>query len=490
MSPATLAMVTSRDKWKLYKHLELLDDLLLYLENRDIHRLMTFMPPQHGKSLLISKNFPVWYLGHNPDHRVIHASYEASFATSWASKAKDIFELWANPIFGLELKHDSKAKNHWDIRNHDGGMDAAGAGGSQTGKQAHFFNIDDPHKNPQEARSPIFQERIYEWYLGAVDTRLPKDGLINLTQTRWDQLDLSGRILENEDFILVNEALEILQNGGKIKHDVWVVLSLQAIAGSNDILGREPGEALCPELFPIDILRSKQKRMDARDVTLFEALYQQNPVPSGGVVFHKEMFEWIHELPNNPKYDARGWDFAATGYDDNVPIMKRGASTVGLRMMITEDLDVIIADVEEFWKEPGQREERFAEIVKDDGKSVPQFIPDDPASGGKTQTRDFAMIVPGYNINPISERGLGDKEVRARPLANWGKVPGNKIYIYCNPEKDLSNHPINDYKLFYKRVRQMFVLFPRWKQKDIVDAGSLTWAGIFTEGPERADVFG
>lgn len=463
-------MITSKDKWKLYDHLRVLDDLLLYLANRDIHRLMTFMPPQHGKSLLISKNFPVWYLGHNPDHRVILASYEASFATSWASKAKDVFELWAKPIFGLELKQDSKAKNHWDIKGHDGGMDAAGAGGAQTGKQAHFFNIDDPHKNPQEARSPIFQERIIDWYLGAVDTRLPKDGLINLTQTRWDELDLSGRILENEDHIYADEALEILQNGGKIKRDCWVILSLAAIAGPKDILKRKPGTALCPDLFPIDVLKSKKKRMDARDPGMFEALYQQEPVPPEGVLFRDEYFETIEVLP--PKEDRLNdiiwFDLADTEVDESVPIEKRGAATAGVRLILTKDYKVIVADVFEFWKGHGNVEVTIAEIAKSLGKGVKIRVPQDPGSAGKTVVRDYSHLLLGYDVDGIREDK--DKESRAKPVAAWAKI--NKLFLLKA-----------DWNTRFKYVLKRF---PRGKHKDIPDALSGSYSLLFPEEEEEA----
>ena len=37
-------------------------------------RLMIFMPPQHGKSELVSRRFPAFMLGRNPDLRLIGCS--------------------------------------------------------------------------------------------------------------------------------------------------------------------------------------------------------------------------------------------------------------------------------------------------------------------------------------------------------------------------------------------------------------------------------
>ena len=41
---------------------------------------MITMPPRHGKSELASVHFPAWYLGRNPDRRVIACSHTASLA--------------------------------------------------------------------------------------------------------------------------------------------------------------------------------------------------------------------------------------------------------------------------------------------------------------------------------------------------------------------------------------------------------------------------
>ena len=47
------------------------------------------MPPRHGKSVLVSEWFVVWYLMMFPSHRVILTSYEADFASTWGRKIRD-----------------------------------------------------------------------------------------------------------------------------------------------------------------------------------------------------------------------------------------------------------------------------------------------------------------------------------------------------------------------------------------------------------------
>lgn len=106
-----------------------------------------------------------------------------------------MFNEWAFKVWGLRLEPDSQTKKHWDILGHEGGSHSAGADVAVTGERGDFVNIDDPHKNRKEAKSPVIQLNVYEWYTDVIDPRLSAKGLINITQTRWDLRDLSGRIL-------------------------------------------------------------------------------------------------------------------------------------------------------------------------------------------------------------------------------------------------------------------------------------------------------
>ena len=58
-------------------------------------------PPRHGKSELISKWLPAWYLGRFPDRHVLLSSYQHDFARSWGRKAR-----------GILIEHGRK---YWDI---------------------------------------------------------------------------------------------------------------------------------------------------------------------------------------------------------------------------------------------------------------------------------------------------------------------------------------------------------------------------------------
>lgn len=64
----------------------------------------------------------------------------------------------------------------------------------------------------------------------------------------------------------------------------WERIRLPAIAEEDDLLGREPGEALWPERYNLDYLAEQQRGGEYG----FASLYQQNPRPRGDKLFRRE----------------------------------------------------------------------------------------------------------------------------------------------------------------------------------------------------------
>jgi len=122
-------------------HLALLNTALLAVVKGSIKRLIVTMPPRHGKSELISRTFPAWYLCMYPEKRIILTSYEADFASSWGKKARDLVDEFGH-VFGVQVDSSSSARNRWDINGDTGGMVTAGVGGPITGKGADCLTGD------------------------------------------------------------------------------------------------------------------------------------------------------------------------------------------------------------------------------------------------------------------------------------------------------------------------------------------------------------
>jgi predicted phage terminase large subunit-like protein len=102
-----------------------------------------------------------------------------------------------------------------------------------------------------------------------VYTRLEPTGAIIITMARRHEDDLVGRILASE------------------QADQWTVLRLPALAEADDPLGRQVGEALCPQRFDEAAYAKMRKVMGEAS---FAALQQQRPSPASGLIFKEE---WV-----------------------------------------------------------------------------------------------------------------------------------------------------------------------------------------------------
>ena len=272
--------------------------------------------------MLCSHYLPAWYLGKYPDRRVILTSYEADFAASWGRKARDLLEQHGH-LFGVRVSRRSGAANRWDLDGREGGMTAAGVGGPITGKGAHLLIVDDPIKNDEEARSSTFREKQWQWWQSVATTRLRPGALMIVIQTRWNRDDLTGRIL--------NQAAE---TGHR-----WRVVKFPALAEEHDILGRQPGEALWPEVF-------SQERLEQVKAThtnyYWSSLYQQNPQAEGSAEWPDDFFGpdiWFNEWPD-------GWQCKVVALDPSKGVeSKFGDYSAFVLLMVSGGVVYVDADL-------------------------------------------------------------------------------------------------------------------------------------------------
>ena len=121
----------------------MVDRALTAIATGRIKRLIVEMPPRHGKSELISRYFPAWYLGTFPDRKVILCSYGDDLASNFGLAARRVIEEHGPTYFGVSVSADRASRNDWGIAGHDGGMVSAGVGGPITGKGADLLIVDD-----------------------------------------------------------------------------------------------------------------------------------------------------------------------------------------------------------------------------------------------------------------------------------------------------------------------------------------------------------
>ena len=269
-SPLDFAEVCSGGWYHRAPHLELLNRKLLDCAERNVTRLMVFMPPRHSKSETISHFLCDWWLGTRPDENIILASYGQEWADHWGREARNTLNEYGQVVFGITVSDDSSAAGRWQVDGHRGGYKAAGIGGALTGRGADLFIIDDPVKNAEEAWSATIQQRNIEWWRSVARTRLEPNAVVIVIMTRWHTADLAGVIMAESK-------------------EPWIVLELPAVAHDVDEMGRQEGEALWPARYPYEALMATRAEVGEY---YWQAEYQQRPVlPEGLLYFDKQAIE-------------------------------------------------------------------------------------------------------------------------------------------------------------------------------------------------------
>lgn len=226
-------------------------------------------------------------MGKDQDAPVIVASYSGDLAVSHGRETRNLIgsKKYQN-VFSTKLAQDSKAKGTWNTEG-KGAYNAAGVGGSITGKGAKFFIIDDPFKDRKEAESVLIRDDRDSWRKSVARTRLTPDGAMVILHTRWHDDDMIGRIVVDGDFIDYFEWKKLFEAGEPIPK-TWVRLTLPAIAEVDEPF-RKAGDPLWASRYGLDELNLIKADLGGYE---WSALYQQSPVDDEHRVFHPEWFKY------------------------------------------------------------------------------------------------------------------------------------------------------------------------------------------------------
>ncbi len=438
-------------QWPGYKaaaHHRLIARKLEAVERGEIKRLMISMPPRHGKSMLASEFFPAWYMGRNPDHYVVAATYGQDLADDFGRKVKNQIEgdVFRAVFPGVKLSDDSRSARRFHVDGTDikGGFEyevsqrgayyAVGIGGPLTGRGAHLLLIDDPVKDRQDAESESSRISVKDWFRSVAYTRLMPGGAIIVIQTRWHEDDLSGWLLT-----------ELAEEG-------WDVLSLPALDGE---------KALWPEKYDYKALLRIKRAVGNRD---WNSLYQQNPMPDDGTFFKKDWFRRYRkgEEPKQlNKYLTSDHAPAGGSSNDFTCVRVWGIDPTGdvylldgFREQITMDVmaDRVVGNKKALMTGLLAKHRPFAWFPEDDNnwKSSEGFVRR-MMQENKTYCR----------IEPIPTHG-GDKPTKAQPFQ--AMASSRRVWIPEGPEGD--------------DVIAQYLKFPAGKNDDEVDAASLIGRAI------------
>jgi predicted phage terminase large subunit-like protein len=344
-----------------------------------LNRLIVTIPPRTGKSLLVSKLFPAYWISRYPSRFCAIASYSAELAYAHSREARHYY-VSANH----QLSKDSTSVGNW-LTPDRGGCIAAGVRGPFTGKGYALGIIDDPYKGPEDAGSAAQRKKLIEWFQSVWLTRAEPGitpGVTSAAQvvvlTRWHQDDLIGWLLEQE-------------NGDAPQY--WHVLNLPAICEPQPVFPatvtvipdwRRSGEALCPERFPLTELN--QIRIQA-GLYWWNALYQQRPSPADGLLFQRQWIKYTDPKGRDPRRQT-----------NNKPITPRYAPLV-----LSCDLSFKGADTNDYCA--------FVLLGL-----IPETNPFHPAQAAKAQGLQLhpsaaSVAIPPSGVRPSGASGSGEHRI-------------------------------------------------------------------------------
>jgi predicted phage terminase large subunit-like protein len=149
----------------------------------------------------------------------------------------------------------------------------------------------------EDAWSETVRQKRWDWYLDDFGSRLKPKAKRILINTRWHELDVAGRVVEQ------------IQSGrvrGKI-------IDIPAIAREDDVLGRQPGEYLWDDPDGHDYARFLKQRQREISPMTWEALFQQRPSPEDGDFFKADWLRTYDVAPPLTTLRVYGAsDFAVT----------------------------------------------------------------------------------------------------------------------------------------------------------------------------------
>lgn len=396
----------------------------------EVPRMILCMPPQHGKSELVSRMLPAYILGREPDTKIITASY----ADELASRMNlDVQRYIDSPSYqslfpgtrlasaattserramreGLRARRTAK---FFEVVGRRGSYRSAGVGAGIAGMPADVAIIDDPVKDAEQAESEVTLEKVWTWYTGVLMTRIRPPGRVLVTMTRWHELDLVGRLID------------MAGQGG----EQWQVVRLPAIHEAGDALHRhaqdvrEPGAALWPDRYPVDVLRVRRATQGGYQ---WEGLYQQRPTPPGGAVFKRAWFKIVTPEVMPGRYvpgvtRCRYWDSAATA--------DGGDWTVGALVSRQPDGTILVEDVLRVQAGPLEVDALIRQTAALDGVEVMIREEQEPGSSGKAivHARQRTLAGWAYRGEPVDQK----KELRWRPFA--AQAEAGKVALVQGP---------------------------------------------------------
>lgn len=366
-----------------------LDDAYSRLCSGESSYLVVTVPYRHGKSDLISRHFPPFLFGRNPDTEIILATYGADLSEKMSRDARSIMrsDKYSELFPGTGIDPGSSSVARWSIEGRKGELNAVGIAGGVTGKGADVLIVDDYLKTREAAESSVIRDKIWHGFTNELMTRLAPAHIVVVLATRWHVDDVIGRI---------KKMMETEQDFPRFKFIEFAARG-------------EDGSYLFPERFSEDWYR---RQFATLGQYASAALLQGSPVVRGGNLFKVDRIRTIESSPPGLRW-VRYWDLASSVKER---IKDDPDRTAGAKIAVrtTNGVDeVFLCDMKVLEAEAPERNRVIKTTAKLDGQGCRQGV--ESVAGYKDAYTTLKGILKGTStVHKCSVSG--DKLVRAGDL--------------------------------------------------------------------------
>lgn len=444
--PSALGVAISKDMWT---EDYLVDPWVLEIEAAIIeavmdedpeerHFIRIHLPPQVGKTRYMTL-LAFWILGMMPETRIIFVTYSDDYSATRGREIRQMIDAFGW-MFGIEIDPNTKSASDFQLKGHRGGVLAVGIGSQITGRSGDVIIIDDLLKNAQEAASKAAKDLHEEEFDRTLYPRLQPGGTMILTNTRWSEDDLAGR-------------LETREQAEGYEGDRFQLLTFPAIAEPSeaeaeeftsdaereawtDVIGRTHGEPLkCRYYRGGEWTKSIFYRIRATMIQTnpigWASTYQQNPTSREGSMFPAKKWKRYHVAALPDLYAIwRVWDLAASEGS--------GDWTVGTKIGRGGDGNMYVLDIIRERLSPDNVLALVQATAIADGPTVGIAVEEERAGSGKTVTAFYKKSLPNSRVEGV--RAEGQKETRATPASTLQQNGGLLIPYDDDVEWDVKGY--------------------------------------------------
>lgn len=385
--------------------------------NRHVKQTLaiTHAEAQIGKSVIQAQVFVSWLLGHDPEHKIILATYNVgksedhSIAIINAMQSDTHKAIFPNK--GGHIPDGRISRTKWstfarmEVNDGQHSFRAVGLQSGITGSGFQTGIIDDPYSNVKDAFSPTIRKGLQNFWDTDIMPRLDLHSNIFAMFHRYNYDDLAGYLLSKGYFDYWRYAT--MCDGDFIDDRTGQRFT--------DPINRKIGEYISPER-----RKPEQYEKVKKNNRVWLSMNQGRPSAVEGEFFNVGKISIIStdeavRRKANCVALVRAWDLAATE--------KGGDYSVGMLIGMESDGRTTIFDNVREQVETSGRDALQLATAKKDGKDVVITVPDDPGAGGTTTVFHIQQLLKGYEVVPRSTTGA--KADRARNFAgavNSGEV--------------------------------------------------------------------